>query len=277
MEDKIKYSILMSVYIKENPDYLRQSIESMLNQTILSNDFVIVCDGLLTPELDNIIEEYSTRYPLFFRILRLEKNQGLGNALNAGLEICKNELVARMDSDDISLSYRCELQLKKFTEDPSLALCSGNIIEFKEQIKDINRVKKVPLEYEEILRYARKRNPMNHMAVMFKKSAVKEVGGYIEISLTEDYYLWIRMLQKGYKAINIKQILVYARIGNGMYERRGGLSYARSAIDFQTKMLDLKFITYPEFIINCIIRCITSMVPISVRRLIYEKKLRSNL
>ena len=125
-----QYSVLMSVYRKENPEFFRIAIESMLKQTIPTNDFVLVCDGPLTPKLDQVIQTLSDQYQDIFQIIRLETNCGLGNALNTGLKICKNELVARMDSDDISLLNRCELQLKAFQSDPELSLCGGNIMEF---------------------------------------------------------------------------------------------------------------------------------------------------
>ena len=271
------YSVLMSVYEKEKPEYFKAAIESMLNQTSPANDFVLVCDGPLTKELDSVIETMCTKYPEQFQIVRLKKNCGLGNALNAGLEVCKNELVARMDSDDISCLYRCELQLKKFRENPELALCSGNIAEFITDINKTESIRRVPVEYKEILTFAKKRNPMNHMAVMFKKSAVETVGGYIEISYAEDYYLWVRMLKEGYKAANIDQVLVKARIGNGMYERRGGIAYAKSICGLQKKMLDMHFISHIEFFCGCLLRISASLLPARIRRQIYQKKLRGHI
>lgn len=268
------YSVLMSVYKKEKPEYLKQAIESMINQTVQTNDFVLVCDGPLTPQMDSLIEAVCDQYPELFQIIRLEKNSGLGNALNVGLKKCRHELIARMDSDDISLANRCELQLKRFEEDPELAFCSGDIAEFITDEKEVRNVRHVPTGHQEIRRFAKKRNPMNHVAVMFRRSAVEAAGGYIEIPYFEDYYLWVRMLKKGYKAGNIHQILVNVRIGNGMYRRRGGISYAKNVCTLQKRMLEMHFISYFEFTRNCLVRIGGSIIPVGIRKYMYEKILR---
>ncbi|MEH2930862.1 glycosyltransferase [Candidatus Ventrimonas sp. KK005] len=268
------YSVLMSVYKKEKPEYLQMAIESMLKQTIPPNDFVLVCDGPLTRELDSVILTVRDQYPSLFQVIRLSQNSGLGNALNIGLKACKNELVARMDSDDLSLPYRCELQLNAFKKEPELVFCSGNIAEFTTDDKEILTIRHVPSDYKEILKYAKRRNPMNHMAVMFKKSMVETVGGYIEINLAEDYYLWVRLLKNGYRAANLNKILVKVRIGNGMYKRRGGIKYVKSIYRLEKKFLLLHFISFPEFIINCTIRITSSLMPVSFRKQLYERRLR---
>ena len=270
-----KYSVLMSVYCQEKPEYFRQAIDSMLNQTVLTNDFVIVCDGPLTVELDKVIDDFTEKQPDLFSIIRLENNQGLGNALNAGLKNCKNEIVARMDSDDISLPTRCEEQLSMFERDADLAFCSGTIAEFSEDIEHINGLRTLPLSHPEILKFSKTRCPMNHMAVMYKKSAVEDAGSYIEIPRAEDYYLWVRMLMKGYKASNTEKTLVYARIGNGMYKRRGGLEYAKSIIKTQKLFYQNGFITKTEFFKNCFIRISVSLCPNQIRGFVYRNILRT--
>ena len=174
------YSILMSVCHKEKPEYLKEAIESMLSQTVKSNDFVIVCDGPLTKELYDVIEFYEKDKSNYIRRIQLEKNMGLGKALNIGLENCKNELVARMDSDDISVNNRIELQLKEFEKNSELVLCGTNISEFYESIDNIIGSRNVPSEYVQIIEFSKKRNPFNHPSVMFKKNIVKEVGSYSE-------------------------------------------------------------------------------------------------
>ena len=271
------YSVLMSVYAKEKPEYLETAIKSMMDQTIPTNDFVLVCDGPLTSELDSVIGKFESLYPERFHTLRLEVNQGLGNALNHGLQVCKNELIARMDSDDISCSNRCELQLECFNKNPNLALCSGDIAEFENDPNKIITIRHVPLKHDEILKFAKRRNPMNHMAVMYRKSAVLDSGNYVEMNLAEDYYLWVRMFQKGFKAENINEILVYVRIGNGMYERRGGFSYAKKICALQKSFLDLHFITPFEFLGNCLLRIISSLIPKSASKLLYQHILRRDV
>lgn len=271
---KQNYSVLMSVYKMEKPEFLKLAIESMLNQTVPTNDFVLVCDGPLTLSLNSVINAMCARHPTLFQVIRLETNCGLGNALNIGLEKCKNELIARMDSDDISLPYRCEKQLRIFQNNSEIALCSSNIAEFESTPNKIKSIRHVPQTHEEILRFAKVRNPMNHMAVMYKRKAVIDSGGYIEIHLAEDYYLWVRMLQKGYKAANLQQCLVYARTGKGMYKRRGGIEYAKSIYELQQKLLQLHFISYLEFIRNCGVRIIVSLIPTWAREYFYQRSLR---
>lgn len=267
------YSVLMSVYQQDNPCFFRTAIESMLNQTVPANDFVLVCDGPLTLELNAVIDEISSRNKNLFQILRLETNMGLGNALNIGLTACRNNLVARMDSDDISLPNRCELQLKAFQENSELALCSGIIAEFETTPDQIKSVRHVPLTHQEIIKFSKTRNPMNHMAVMYRKNAVLSAGSYIEVSLAEDYFLWVRMFQKGCLATNIDRTLVYARVGNGMYTRRGGWGYAKKIWDFQYKIWKLGFISFGRLLVNCVIRGCVIMAPGPVRRYIYISRL----
>ena len=155
------YSVLMSVYYKEKADYLRESIQSMLEQTVPPDDFVLVCDGPLNEELDEVIADYERRFPCVFQIVRLDTNMGLGNALNIGIRYCKNELIARMDSDDISLPGRCELQLKKFAEDQELDIVSGTIIELDNTSEDNVTYKSVPENNEDIEKAARGIYPEN--------------------------------------------------------------------------------------------------------------------
>lgn len=268
------YSVLMAVYAREQPEYFKLAIQSMLDQSIAPKDFVIVCDGPLTQELDDVVAEFVNIYPDTFQIVRLERNQGLGNALNVGLESCRYDLIARMDSDDIALPYRCEFQLEMFRKNPWLALCSGDIAEFDSNPDDVKGIRYVPKTYKEILKYARKRNPINHMAAMYRRSAVKDAGGYIEIKLAEDYYLWVRMLQKGYQVANADRILVKARAGDSLYARRGGLEYIRSVCRLQKAFLAMRFITYPEYARNCAERMLGGLMPSWIRKRLYQKYLR---
>ncbi|GKG99043.1 glycosyl transferase [Hungatella hathewayi] len=270
------YSVLMSVYEKEQPEFLMMAIDSILDQTEKTNNFVIVCDGPLNEKLDNVLRHYKNRYPDVFSILYLNKNMGLGIALNEGLKICKNELVARMDSDDISVPNRIELQMACFSQDKDLSVCGGYIAEFEESADCIVSIRTVPCANETILRWAKRRNPMNHMTVMFKKSSVISVGGYKQMDLAEDYYLWVRMLLAGNKMINLDNILVKARIGNGMYQRRGGIEYVKRIFHIQRAFFDIGFINRLEFYINVAIRTVNSLLPNSIRKKIYKNFLRIN-
>ena len=141
----------------------------------------------------------------------------------------------------------------------------------------ITGIRSLPCQYKEILTFARKRNPMNHMAVMMRRSAVLAVGNYHPVPGAEDYELWVRLLQAGYKAENLSDILVYARTDNGMIKRRGGLSYARAALNLQKTFFKSGFLNRREYLRNCVIRVTASLIPASVRGILYQKKLRGTL
>lgn len=223
----MKFSVLMSVYKNDVCEYLNQAIESILDQTVKPNEIVIVVDGPISTNLKNILKEYEKKYNIF-KIIYLEKNQGLGNALRVGLEQCSYNIVARMDSDDISVSNRFEKQIKEFEIDKDLDIVGGQIYEFINNKENIICSREVPIENDDIYEYAKKRCPFNHVTVMFKKNSVLKCGGYLDWYNNEDYYLWIRMMESKAKFKNIPAYLAYARVGNKMYQRRGGIKYFKS-------------------------------------------------
>lgn len=265
----------MSVYHKEKPEFLKEAMDSMFNQTVITNDFVLVCDGPLTKELDEIIEIEQKKHKNILNVVRLDENRGLGNALNEGLKHCKNNLVARMDSDDISCENRCEKQLVVFNSKPNISICSGNIAEFYTNKNKIQTIRKLAEKHKDIVRMSKFRNPFNHMATMFKKDDVINAGGYQHFQLLEDYYLWIRMLSDGAIAYNIQDILVYVRTGDNMYMRRGGLKYANSQKELNKYMLNIHWINFFQYLENDLIRLIISVAPNRIRKLIYENILRT--
>ncbi len=272
MED---YSILMSVYWKEKAEYLKESIDSMLNQTVMSNDFVIVCDGPLTKELDGVIEEMEKKRPGLFQIIRLERQKGLGNALRHGVAYCRNERIARMDSDDVSVSDRCEMQLLAL-EERQADLVGGNIIEFSDSVSNTGAGRKVPETDAEIRKFAKRRNPFNHPSVMFRKSSVLKAGNYMDCPGFEDYYLWVRMLSCGMRGYNIQKDLVYMRTGEGMYKRRGSFSYAMLGIKARWKIYQTGYSALPDFLISAGGQLLVSIIPLKLRTYFYGKFLRRN-
>ena len=217
-----QYSILMSVYAKEKPEHLIQSIDSMLKQTVFPEQFVIVKDGPLTEELEGVLSRYQSEHNELFTLVALEQNSGLAIALDAGLEVCRNELVARMDSDDISLPTRCEKQLEKFSENENLAVLGTNIDEFDSSPDNVKRSRVVPSEYEQILKRIRRREPFNHPTIMFKKSEVIRCGGYGTLRRCQDFDLFSRMMNMGCYAENINESLLLFRADEGNYKRRKG-------------------------------------------------------
>lgn len=194
----MKYSVLMSIYKNEKPDYFKISLDSMINQTIKPDEIVLVKDGPLTADLEKIIHDYQEKLPSLFVVVTLKKNVGLGLALNEGLKVCKNELVARMDTDDISLPSRCEKQLMVFKEYPNTSILGSNIDEFSEHPSEIVSSRVVPEEHKEIIKFSRMRNPFNHPTVMYKKKDILESGGYGDFRRNQDYELFVRMLNNGY-------------------------------------------------------------------------------
>ena len=267
------YSVLMSVYYKEKPDNLRTAMDSIWNQTAVTDDFVLVCDGPLTKDLDEVIAEMSEQHREL-NVVRLSKNLGLGRALDHGLKNCRNNLVARMDSDDISRKDRCEKQLRVFENHPDVSICSGTVEEFSDTIQKISARRILPEKNAAIREFAGRRNPFNHPCVMYKKSAVEQAGGYRDFYLLEDYYLWIRMLQMGCVGYNIPEPLLWMRAGSGMYKRRSGWKYAKSQIRLFRYMRDIGFIGNAVFVKSALQRVIVSIVPNRMRKLIFRIFLR---
>lgn len=272
----MEYSVLMSVYQKEQPDYLRQSMQSIYGQTMPTDDFVLVCDGPLTPELDKTITEMQKLFGGRLHILRLSENQGLGRALNAGIKACRHEFVARMDSDDISRPDRCERQLKVFADHPELSLVSGTVEEFSDSIEHVYASRCVPAHQDEILAFAKQRNPFNHPCIMYRKSHVEAAGGYQDFFLLEDYYLWIRMLQQGMQGQNIQEPLLWMRGGSAMYKRRGGWKYVKSQYALLRYMHATGFINLPAFLLSAFMRIVAAVAPNALRALLFQRMMRTN-
>ncbi|MDU5071009.1 glycosyltransferase [Finegoldia magna] len=265
----------MSVYYKERPEYLRQAMKSIFNQTVLTNDFVLICDGPLTEELDAVINEFKHIHEDILNVYRIENNVGLGNALNLGISECKNELVARMDSDDISRKQRCEKQLEIFEKDDSIDIVSGTIEEFVGDIKNVKSCRNLPEKNQDIIKFAKSRSPFNHACIMYKKNKVIEAGSYKDFYFLEDYYLWIRMLNSGCHGYNIQEPLLWVRAGNDMYKRRSGIKYVKSQKNLLTYMKKIGFINKLEFIIGVLIRTCVSLSPNLLRKYLYNNFLRN--
>lgn len=269
-----KYSVLMSVYSKENPEYLKQAMDSIQRQTVSTDDFVLVCDGPLNEPLDSVIAAKQQEMGETLNVVRLAKNGGLGNALNEGIKHCKNELVARMDSDDIAYPNRCEKQMAVFNAHPEVSICSGIVEEFATDPNTVDARRVPPETNAEIVEFAKKRNPFNHPCVMYKKSAVEVVGSYQDFYLLEDYYLWLRMLMAGYQGCNIQEPLLHMRAGSDMYLRRAGWKYAKAQAKLFKFMKQQGFIGNSQYIKSCVIRSGSSLAPNWLRKFMFEKVLR---
>lgn len=240
-----KYSVLMSLYKKEKPEYLRLAIDSMINQTVPPDEIVIVEDGPLTDELYAVLDEY----PMLHRV-KNETNLGLGISLQKGLLATKNDVVARMDTDDIAGISRCEKQLEFLNSNPDISVVGGQIEEFIGSPDHIVAKRIVPLKDIELKDFNKKRCPFNHMTVMFKKKDITEAGSYQDWFWNEDYYLWNRLALVGKKFANLPDVLVLVRTGEDMYQRRGGIKYFQSEAKLQKFMLDNNIINKPRYLIN---------------------------
>lgn len=269
----IKFSVLMSVYKNDDPVYFEEAIESILHQSMSPNEIVIVKDGPLPKELDKVIEKYEVN--TLFKIISLSENSGLGIALQKGLLECKYDLVARMDSDDIAMFTRFQDQLDCFVKDKNLAIVGSDIAEFIENVENIVSYRKVPYTDFQIKKAMKSRCPFNHMTVMFKKDEVLKVGNYMDWHFNEDYFLWIRLLEKNVKMKNLDKILVYARVNSGMYERRGGTKYFLSEKRLQQYMLKKGIINNFTYICNVIKRYMLEiLLPSKMRKWIYINIIR---
>lgn len=265
------FSVLMSVYFKEKQNNLERALDSIFaKQTFKPTEFILVCDGELTPELDRLIDSFKANYPEIIKVFRKERG-GLGKALNYGLPKCSYELVARADGDDICLPNRFEEQVKFMESHPEIDVCSAWLEEFSDDPNIVESVKKVPETPEEIYSFGKSRNPMNHPVVMFRKSAVMKNGSYLHFPLLEDYYLWVRMLCNGSKMYNIQKSLLLFRANRNMIKRRGGLKYAVTETKFQKTLYDLNYISLPCMVKNLIIRWCARLMPTTLRTALYKK------
>lgn len=268
-----KFSVLMSLYIKEKPQNLRECMDSLLCQTALPSQIVVVKDGPLTEELEAVLAEYIAKDPQLYTIVPLPENRGLGLALAEGMHHCSYELVARMDTDDISRRDRFALQLKEFEADASLDICGSHIVEFEESIEDIVCRRTVPLDDAAIKKYQKRRDGFNHVSVMFRKSAVLRAGNYQSCLLMEDTLLWVNMIQSGALCKNIDDDLVYVRIGRDMYQRRGGMAYFRKYKEGRRKVRETGYISAVDYYYTLLVQLAVALVPNRLRGWIFTKLL----
>ncbi len=269
----MKFSVLLSIYYKESPIYFRESLNSILSQTLRPSEIILVEDGLLTEELDNEINRYLDLHP-HLKIIPLSTNQGLGKALNEGLKHCSYDIVARMDTDDIAKPDRFEKQLAIFEKYSDIDVVGAWIDEFEDDISEVKSVRKLPELPDDIRQFAKRRNPINHPVVMFRKSAVLAAGGYQHFPLFEDYYLWIRMLMNRAKFYNIQESLLYFRFSPEMFKRRGGWKYMINELHFLQMMRQMHFISFSQFMQNLFVRFSIRLIPNYLRAIIYTKLIR---
>lgn len=270
---KQKFSVLIPVYKKEISEYFDAALKSVFLNTILPDEVVICADGPLTPELDDVINKYEKKYPNIIKTVRFTNNRGLGLTLHDGVLECSNETIFRMDADDLCVKDRFEKQLDVIAK-TNVDVLGSNITEYDETMKNKFGLRKVPQTEYDIAKYSKRRNPMNHMTVCFKKSKVIEAGNYQDMKGFEDYYLWIRMIKMGFSFYNIQESLVNVRAGESMVGRRGGKGYLLQTIKFEKALKKNRYISYKEYFENVCIRLASSMMPNMLRNKLYKTVLR---
>lgn len=275
MKCNMNFSVLLSLYHKENPLALEQCFQSMwIDQTIQPNEIILVLDGPISEELSECVTKWQKMMGKPLKVIPLKQNIGLGKALNKGLEHCSNEWVFRMDTDDICKPSRFEKQIQFIQSHPNVVLFGGQIIEFDKDIEDTSGMKTVPISNNEIKKFAEKRCPFNHMTVAYKKSVIQELGGYQHHLFMEDYNLWLRVIGAGYQVGNLAEVILYARVGNGMHARRKGLEYIKSEkqlLDLK-KQLQLQNSTHANILF--LVRSVFRLMPSSLLGKIYNTFLR---
>ena len=270
------FSVLMAVYKKEQPLFFKEALRSVFEQSLIPNEVVLVKDGPLTEELEQIIVDFSSKNEQL-KVITLEKNQGLGEALRIGLNACSFDLVARMDSDDICKPYRFEKQIAFLKEHKEITIVGSWIEEFSDCKEEIEAIRELPQEDKQLKIFMKWRNPFNHMTVMFRKKDILAVGGYQPFYLLEDYYLWNRLANANYYFANIGESLLWARGGYTLLERRGGWKYVVS----ESKLLKFMYrsgrINIVEFGANLMMKSIIRLIGKHLRHTIYTFFLRKKV
>ena len=264
-----KFSVLMSVYSKEEPVFFEEAIYSVANNTIAPDDIVVVVDGPIPDMLERSIKKLKEQY--LINVVYLEENVGLGKALNIGINHCKYDLIMRMDTDDYCIKTRFQEQLSYFAKHENIALLGGHIAEYDESMSKCIGKRVVPCEYHNIKMMAKKRNPFNHMTVAFRKSVILSVGGYKHHLYMEDYNLWLRVIAGGYSVANIPNVLVKVRAGENMLSRRKGLIYIYSEYLLYRLKCKLGIDNYSHGLAIFLLRALTRVLPISYLKFLYSR------
>ena len=274
MKEKNRFSVCMCVYHRDDPQWFDDAARSILEQTAIPDQIVLVVDGPVPGELESVIRKYEAM-PVF-TVVWLPENQGLGIARKTGLEHCRHAQVAMMDADDLSVPERFALQLAEFEKDPELSVVGGQISEFIDSPENKVGFRQVPLTHEDIRTYLKTRCPFNHMTVMVRLPDIMSVGGYMDWYYNEDYYLWIRMYLANLKFANVPQTLVNVRVGEDMYQRRGGRKYFASELGIQKLMRKHKIIGFGTFHVNVAKRLVVQiLLPNKLRGWVFKKFARS--
>lgn len=274
-QEQIPYSVLMSVYQKDNQDWLDVAMESMLQQSCPPSELVLVEDGPLTEALYTVIKNKQASYPGMLRTISLEQNQGLGLALRRGVEECRCEWIARMDSDDYSWPNRIEKQLAAAQQNAA-DIVGSDVYEFQGELCNLTALRPFPETHEELIRFARRKTPFAHPSVLMKRSQVLAAGNYTDAYLHEDYDLFLRMLAKGSRGYTVKEPLVSMRVNENFYARRGGIEYLKHLLYFNWKAYKNRWIDAGDLLVRSGGNILVCLLPNRLRTWVYKNCLRKH-
>lgn len=273
---KLTLGVVLPVYHKENPKYFLESLNSIFNQTLQPSEVVVVADGPLTDELENVVNQFLKKYACM-RLIRLPSNMGRGIARDVGIKNCSSELICFQDSDDISVDFRFEKQLSFFQNNPDIDVLGGFILEFLTDYTQPILRRKVPLNHNDIIESGKYRFPFNNTTLCFRRKALLEVGGYGDFKQCEDYELFGRMVAHNLKFANLPDDLVYVRIGNNMFTRRNGIKLLKINYLIYRKFLEIGYINNYQFFVNMFVRGFVSLMPAPLVKFFYFSFLREKL
>lgn len=264
-------SVLMCLYKGDRPEYFELALTSVLQQTVPPSDIVIVANGPLTKTLDGKLREFETKHKTI-QVVRLPKNCGVGEASNVGMQYCKNELVAKMDADDIAMPNRLEKQLAEFAKRDNLVLLGGQLAEFiDDDPEKVISYRKVPTSKVGIVKFAKRRDPFNNQTVMFKKSIILHEGGYPKLNRAEDYYLYAKIIAAGYVVDNLPDVLVKYRLSPTVLERRKSWQNTKEVIGARNEIRKLGILKWRYFILSVLVQIAMFALPIGFTKLVYER------
>jgi glycosyltransferase involved in cell wall biosynthesis len=270
VSEREPFSLLLAVHAGARPDYLREAFRSAVDaQTLRPAQVVLVRDGPVPRPLDECLDELERTSPVPVTRVVMERNRGLGPALDAGLAASEWDIVARMDADDIAMPQRFAVQLPLILAGADIV--GSALLEFDTDITNVVGRRTPPSDPADITRYARLHDPFNHPTVIYRRTAVLAAGGYGDLPLMEDYWLFARMLAGGARGVNVPQPLVYYRVGDGAYQRRGGIKLLRSELRLQSRLRRQGFTTRGQFARNVAIRGGYRLLPAWFRRLVYRR------
>lgn len=265
-----KFSVLMSVYKNEEPQFLNKALYSIEKQTVKPSEIILVEDGPIPDELQNVINAHRLSFNNEFKIIKSIRNQGLGSSLRLGTRFVSTNWIARMDSDDISVPNRFEVQLNEIIHNPKVAVVGGQVQEFAGEPSNVVGYRKVPTSEDMLKQFIKWRSPFNHPSVMINKNILQMVGGYIPYGNLEDYYLWARIIAQNFYVSNVDKVLVMMRVDKGMYQRRGKISNIKYFYSLRKFLYKNKLVTLQERIIGDYMMTLSILIPTWLRKKIYQ-------